>query len=197
MTNSQAIIKNMTCKVNAFENEVPHAKSFFDVNQPAMSDDLDVAVAQKRKATECLRDSELKDEMNSDGCGWIKTCDHVVDGSKRVADIIAEPPRRAKESVRLTARGPAGTVLGQFCISLMQIVADLKQVVSSNYDIPVELLQVVGPDEGETMQHGLPLWYYELKNGDSIHCIQLPVPQDFDCVGKCETCGDVRHLFHG
>ena len=145
MTNSHAIIKNMMGKLNASEDEVPHAKSFFDANQPAMSDGIDFAVGNKRKASECFSDSELEDDV-----------------------------------VCLAARGLAGNDFGQYCISLTRIVVDLKQLVSSNCDIPVELLQVVGPNGCETMQDRQPLWFYKLKNGDCITCIQLPKPEGFD-----------------
>ena len=47
------------------------------------------------------------------------------------------------------------------------------------------------------MRDRQPLWFYKLENGDCITCIQLPIPQFFDCVGSCDDCQDERHLFYG
>ena len=61
MTNSQSIIKNMTCKVNASEDEAPHAKSF-DANHPAMFEDINFNDAKKRTAFDCVSEFEFEDD---------------------------------------------------------------------------------------------------------------------------------------
>ena len=62
MTNSLAIIKNMTGKLNAARHEVPLAKSFFDANHPAMFEDINFNDVKKRNAFDCSSESELEDD---------------------------------------------------------------------------------------------------------------------------------------
>ena len=225
MTNSHSKM----CTLNAFEDEAPHAKSSSDLNQPAMFEDSDLAVAKKRKASERLSDSEHAGELLSDlcvpdgrdhlrvydpniDCQFVEVEDFnasfvVYENCEYVSIVTGLPfqefksqrvkvPKSAKQKARLTVRGLAGNKLGQFEISLMRHVQDLKQLVSSNCDIPVELLQFVGPNGRETLRDRQPLWFYKLKNGECITCIQLPIPQGFERVGECDYCWDARHLFY-
>ena len=104
------------------------------------------------------------------------------------------------QTLRLTVVGLAGNVLGVLDISEDSTAAELKELLSSRHNIPLELLQIIheiiGPDGAEILRGRNFLSYYRLRRRDRITCLRLQVPQGYDVVHNCDACDDLRHLFY-
>ena len=93
----------------------------------------------------------------------------------------------------------AATDNSEFTVTWTTTANELKRLISERYNLPLALLRITCNRSLHVLRGNDALGVYELEGqlvqGDHLNCIRLPVPTDFDIVGECDMCEDVRHLF--
>ena len=101
--------------------------------------------------------------------------------------------------LRLVVRGLTGNILAELQAPEKTTPAQLKAMLSteSRLGIPQEALHIISLC-GHTLQPpNIALVDLGIQDGDGITCLQLQVPLNYDSVGVCSCCDELRHLFYG
>ena len=74
---------------------------------------------------------------------------------------------------------------------------DLKRHIGAKLGIPPERLALWGPTSIGILCGKEPFTPYGLKTGDHVTYLERPIPEGFEVIGECDSCGDIGHLFYG
>ncbi len=125
--------------------------------------------------------------------------DHGRDDVAKMWGGLPEPPPGTAFTLKLVVLGLDGGILADLQIPIDTTPAQLKAMLGmgSQLGIPEELLQLIAPCGRILQPSDLALVDLDIKDGDHIICVRLPVPLNWDVIGLCDDCGHCRHLFYG
>ena len=99
--------------------------------------------------------------------------------------------------ITFTCTDIGGKVLAAVNVSPDTTSAQLKTLLGEHLGISSALLQIIALHSKTALPPHIPLVDLGMQTGDTITCVKLQPPIDYDYVGKCDSCYEYRHLFYG
>ena len=145
----------------------------------------------------CL-DSFSRRKMASPGVHFIVGCTQITDVAANSSLFSSSVEDRNAYMLHLSFGPLSGLLQHTLMCSWTDTPMDLKKALSLIVNIPLEVLQLVGPrDVGILQGSQLQMWQTGVIDGDYINYVRLPVPENYNTIADCNLCGDLRHVYYG